>query len=94
MTHLLLDNVVETGTGCTLLLQETENRTKKEKGKKKDKKETSKQTKDSFQGSVYQGIKDHDPRERGKNDVSPTLVLRFASCGAGRRSPERVGQTL
>ena len=94
MTHLLLANVVETGTGCTLLLQETENRTKKEKGKKKDKIETSKQTKDSFQGNVYQGIKDHDPRERGKNAVSPTLVLRFPSCGAGRRSPERVGQTL
>lgn len=86
--------MVVTGTGCTLLPQETENRTEKKKGKKKNKKETSKQTNDSFQGNVYQGIKDRDPRERGRNDVSLTLVLRFPSCGAGRRSPEGAGQTL
>lgn len=45
------------GTGCILLLQETENRTKKEK------KETNKQN-DGFQGNVYQGIKDSRPQER------------------------------
>ena len=82
--------MVVTGTGCILLLLETENRAKEKKGKK----ETSKQANDRFQGTVYQGIKDSDPQERGKNDVSPVLVLRFPSCGAGRRNPERVGQSL
>lgn len=78
--------MVVTGTGCILLLQETEIEQKR--------KERNKQTNDGFQGNVYQGIKDSEPQERGKNDVSSMLALRLPSCGTGRRNPERVGQTL
>lgn len=77
--------MVVTGTGCILYFRKPEIEQKR--------KERNKQTNDGFQGNVYQGIKDSEPQER-KNDVSSMLALRLPSCGAGRRNPERVGQTL
>lgn len=93
MRLLFLAKMVTTRTKCILLLEETEKQNKKERsveGKKERQKERkNKQTNNSFQGTVYQGIKDCDAQVRGINEVSPVLVLKVSKPWCRKEKPRQ-----